>query len=214
MRRKSHKYMEIMIKKSHEGKNYLESGRISQKKKTRELLLATAKEMLVNGENISVEQVALEASISKATAYRYFSNKDILLKEASLQRGLIDKEDLFGEIDESDLKTRVEKLIEYHFEVLTTNEDVFRLYLGTVMQSSVRDKKNYSRGGKRILLIAEAILPLKKEVSEETFDKIVNAISLLMGIESVTILKDICGLENGSIQEMWKWMIQKIITNP
>ena len=113
MRRKSHKYMEIMIKKSHEGKNYLESGRISQKKKTRDLLLATAKEMLVNGENISVEQVALEAGISKATAYRYFSNKDILLKEASLQRGLIDKEDLFGEIDESDLKTRVEKLIQY-----------------------------------------------------------------------------------------------------
>ena len=91
------------------------------------------------------------------------------MRRRFLQRGLIDKEDLFGEIDESDLKTRVEKLIEYHFEVLTTNEDVFRLYLGTVMQSSVRDKKNYSRGGKRILLIAEAILPLKKEVSEETF---------------------------------------------
>jgi hypothetical protein len=29
----------------------------------------------------------------------------------------------------------------------------------------------------------------------------------------VTILKDICGLQNGSIQEMWKWMIEKIIIN-
>ena len=108
----------------------------------------------------------------------------------------------------------LKKLIDYHFEVLTTNEDVFRLYLGAIMQNSVRDKKNYSRGGKRILLIAEALLPLKKEISKETFDKMVNAISLLMGIESISILKDICGLENGSIQEMWKWMIQKIITNP
>ena len=203
-----------MRKKSHKKEDYLESGRIGQKRKTRELLLATAKKMLVKGENISVEQVALVAGISKATAYRYFSNKDILLKEASLQRGLMDKDDLFGDIDVCNLNARIEKLIDYHFEVLTTNEDVFRLYLGAIMQNSVRDKKNYSRGGKRILLIAEALLPLKKEISKETFDKIVNAISLLMGIESISILKDICGLENGSIQEMWKWMIQKIITNP
>ncbi|MDC3242126.1 TetR/AcrR family transcriptional regulator [Flavobacteriaceae bacterium] len=203
-----------MRKKSHKEEDYLESGRIGQKRKTRELLLATAKKMLVKGENISVEQVALVAGISKATAYRYFSNKDILLKEASLQRGLMDKDDLFGDIDVCNLNARIEKLIDYHFEVLTTNEDVFRLYLGAIMQNSVRDKKNYSRGGKRILLIAEALLPLKKEISKETFDKMVNAISLLMGIESVSILKDICGLENGSIQEMWKWMIQKIITNP
>ncbi len=203
-----------MRKKSHKEEDYLESGRIGQKRKTRELLLATAKKMLVKGKNISVEQVALVAGISKATAYRYFSNKDILLKEASLQRGLMDKDDLFGDIDVCNLNARVEKLIDYHFEVLTTNEDVFRLYLGAIMQNSVRDKKNYSRGGKRILLIAEALLPLKKEISKETFDKMVNAISLLMGIESISILKDICGLENGSIQEMWKWMIQKIITNP
>ena len=203
-----------MRKKSHKEEDYLESGRIGQKRKTRELLLATAKKMLVKGENISVEQVALVAGISKATAYRYFSNKDILLKEASLQRGLMDKDDLFGDIDVCNLNARIEKLIDYHFEVLTTNEDVFRLYLGAIMQNSVRDKKNYLRGGKRILLIAEALLPLKKEISKETFDKMVNAISLLMGIESVSILKDICGLENGSIQEMWKWMIQKIITNP
>jgi AcrR family transcriptional regulator len=203
-----------MRKKSHKEEDYLESGRIGQKRKTRELLLATAKKMLVKGENISVEQVALVAGISKATAYRYFSNKDILLKEASLQRGLMDKDDLFGDIDVCNLNARIEKLIDYHFEVLTTNEDVFRLYLGAIMQNSVRDKKNYSRGGKRILLIAEALLPLKKEISKETFDKMVNAISLLMGIESISILKDICGLENGSIQEMWKWMIQKIITNP
>ena len=203
-----------MRKKSHKKEDYLESGRIGQKRKTRELLLATAKKMLVKGENISVEQVALVAGISKATAYRYFSNKDILLKEASLQRDLMDKDDLFGDIDVCNLNARIEKLIDYHFEVLTTNEDVFRLYLGAIMQNSVRDKKNYSRGGKRILLIAEALLPLKKEISKETFDKMVNAISLLMGIESISILKDICGLENGSIQEMWKWMIQKIITNP
>ena len=203
-----------MRKKSHKKEDYLESGRIGQKRKTRELLLATAKKMLVKGENISVEQVALVAGISKATAYRYFSNKDILLKEASLQRGLMDKDDLFGDIDVCNLNARIEKLIDYHFEVLTTNEDVFRLYLGAIMQNSVRDKKNYSRGGKRILLIAEALLPLKKEISKETFDKMVNAISLLIGIESISILKDICGLENGSIQEMWKWMIQKIITNP
>ena len=160
-----------MRKKSHKKEDYLESGRIGQKRKTRELLLVTAKKMLVKGENISVEQVALVAGISKATAYRYFSNKDILLKEASLQRGLMDKDDLFGDIDVCNLNARIEKLIDYHFEVLTTNEDVFRLYLGAIMQNSVRDKKNYSRGGKRILLIAEALLPLKKEISKETFDK-------------------------------------------
>jgi hypothetical protein len=54
MRQKFHEGKKIMIKKSREENNYLELGRISQKKKTRELLLATAKERLVRGENISL----------------------------------------------------------------------------------------------------------------------------------------------------------------
>jgi len=200
-----------MRKKSHKQDKNMDSGRIAQKMKTRKKLLLAANKMMIQGEEISVEQVAKEAGVSKATAYRYFSDKEILQREASLDNKSEDKDDLFSEFSPDDLNGRINKLLQYHFDILTKNENEFRLYLSAVMQDSVQNKKNYSRAGRRILLTEEALISLKKNKSTEEFDKMVSAISVILGIESITILKDLCGLENDKILETWKWMIDRIV---
>jgi len=200
-----------MRKKSHKEQRNIETGRIAQKMKTRQVLLATANAMMLEGKELHIEEVAKEAGVSKATAYRYFSNKDILQQEAFLHKKSEDKEDLFSNSDKDDIKARIEILIKYHYNVLTKNEIEFRLYLSAALKDSVQNKLNYSRAGRRVLLIEEALISLKETKTKTQFNKIVSAISIILGIESITILKDLCGLENKNVLGIWRWMIHKIV---
>lgn len=201
-----------MRKKSHDGKLFLDAGRIKQKMKTREKLLDAANAMLVEGSAISIEQVAKRAEVSKATAYRYFSSKDVLQKEASLHTQSERKEELFADIGADDLPGRIDKLIDYHYELFTNNEAEFRLFLSAVIKESVQHSDNNTRAGRRIILTEEALKPLQQTTPKPEFDKMVSAISVVLGIESLTVLKDLCQLENAEILETWKWMINKLIS--
>src|SRR4051812_1635269 len=61
---------------------YEQTGRAAQKGRTREALIAAARELVANGETPTVEHAAEAASISRTTAYRYFSSQRALLGAA------------------------------------------------------------------------------------------------------------------------------------
>ena len=58
--------------------------RANQKRRTRKDLLQAGARLLKQGRRPSLEEVAEEALVSRATAYRYFPGVDALLVEASL----------------------------------------------------------------------------------------------------------------------------------
>src|ERR671932_2450337 len=58
---------------------YLHTGRTSQKTRTRDALIAAARQLLAKGVTPTVEEAAAEASIGRTTAYRYFPNSRALL---------------------------------------------------------------------------------------------------------------------------------------
>src|SRR5829696_8937728 len=58
------------------------TGRVNQKARTRHALIAAARELLIQGDTPSVEDAAAAATISRATAYRYFPNQRSLLAAA------------------------------------------------------------------------------------------------------------------------------------
>jgi AcrR family transcriptional regulator len=190
----------------------LNKGRIAQKLKTREALVGKANELLKKGSLVSIEQTAKEAGISKATAYRYFTNLDSLKREASLQLKAEQPETLFSGIGTNDLAGRLKRLIEYHYHLFIDNEDEFRLFLGSVVTESVSNRGVNQRGGRRIAMIREALEPLKGKCKKAEIDHMINALSLVFGIESIIILKDLNGLSNDAILQNWKWTVKKITT--
>jgi AcrR family transcriptional regulator len=189
----------------------LDKGRIIQKLKTREALISKANELLKQGIEINVELVAKETGISKATAYRYFSGTDALKREASLQLKAKTNDDLFTDLSDNDLPARIERLIDYHFKLFTENENEFRLFLSSVIGESVIQKNSQLRAGRRVALIREALKPLQKSLSETVFDNMVNALSVFFGIESITVLKDVCKLNNDAILQTWRWAVNRIV---
>src|ERR1700730_991798 len=58
------------------------SGRRDQKRRTRDALIAAARQMIADGVTPTVDGAAEAASISRTTAYRYFPNQRALLVAA------------------------------------------------------------------------------------------------------------------------------------
>ena len=58
---------------------YLRTGRTGQKARTRDALIAAARQLLAKGMTPTLEEAAAEASIGRTTAYRYFPNSRALL---------------------------------------------------------------------------------------------------------------------------------------
>src|SRR5258708_20227767 len=61
---------------------YEQGGRTNQKHRTRNALVAAARELVAQGVTPSVEEAAALAAIARATAYRYFPNQRALLVAA------------------------------------------------------------------------------------------------------------------------------------
>ena len=90
---------------------HLDLGRTSQKARTRRDLLAAARRVLDRGQTFSVNAVADEAAISRATAYRYFSDPDALMLEAVLDGQFATPEEVVG--DAEDTRERVHRVQRY-----------------------------------------------------------------------------------------------------
>ena len=71
-------------------------GRPNQRSRTRKDLLRAAARLMKAGRNPTLEEVAEEALVSRATAYRYFPGVDALLVEAALDVAMPTGEELFA----------------------------------------------------------------------------------------------------------------------
>jgi hypothetical protein len=118
---------------------------------------------------------------------------------------------LFADIPKENVAGRLSRLIEYHFELFIQNETEFRLFLGSVINDSVKNKNAPSRAGRRVALIEEALEGKRESVDKITFTRMVDSLSLIFGIESITVLKDLCLLDNDGVLGTWKWLTNKIV---
>src|SRR6186997_15482 len=66
---------------------YEVNGRVHQKRRTRDALVAAARDLVAGGAMPTVEAAAEAASISRTTAYRYFANQRELLVAAHPETG-------------------------------------------------------------------------------------------------------------------------------
>src|ERR1700751_1453622 len=73
--------------------------RIEQKDRTRQDLLKAAASLMQQGRIPKLAEVAEEAMVSRATAYRYFSSDEALITEAAIHGQTPTAEHLFADYD-------------------------------------------------------------------------------------------------------------------
>src|SRR5437868_4501399 len=103
------------------------AGRGNQQLRTRKDLLAAAARLIHEGRKPSLEEVAEAALVSRATAYRYFPNLEILLAEAAIDIATPDGADLFAHDNSVDVEARLEKAEAAIARAVRDNEPALRV---------------------------------------------------------------------------------------
>ena len=172
------------------------------------LLLETAMDLIRDSGHIpSVAEVAVRSRVSRATAYRYFPSRSALVT------AVIDSS--LGPVrafasDDPDGRRRVHELFVQTFPRFKEFEPQLRaaaqlsLEQWALERAGLLEEEPYRRGH-RVRILQHAIEPLAPSMSPAIRDRLHRALSVVYGIESYTILKDIWGLPNREVERIALW---------
>ena len=181
---------------------YLHTGRTSQKARTRDALIAAARQLLAEGVTPTVEEAAAEASIGRTTAYRYFPNSRALLAATFPE---IEMDSLLGDDPPEDPLARLEIVAEGLTRQLFEYEPELRAQLRLVLEGEpVGSDSLPLRRGRRIGWIEEALSPLRGRMSEGELRRLVLGIGATLGIEAFVWLTDMAGLSREEAVEVMR----------
>lgn len=169
-----------------------EAGRVLQKARTRDALVAATRQLLRDGVTPSVEQAADAARVSRTTAYRYFSSQRELLAATfpHLEGG-----SLLGDDPPADVRARVALFAEKMTQSILANEAEMRAMLRLSLDPQVPLHEVALRQGRRQIWVADALAPLRRSLPKSRFERLTLAIAATAGIESFVWLVDVGGVD-------------------
>lgn len=185
---------------------YESHGRTGQKSRTRTALVTAAREMVANGQTPTVDRAAAAASVSRATAYRYFPNHGSLLAAAHPETGT---QSLLGDDPPADPAARLDVVIRAFTTLIVETETQQR----TMLRLSLEDRLEHTgddhaplplRQGRAIGWITEALEPLRGQLTDEGLRRLVLAIRSATGIEALVWLTDMAGLSRDEAVDLMR----------
>jgi AcrR family transcriptional regulator len=185
---------------------YEESGRTAQKTRTRNALLAAARDLLaLNGEVPTVEDVAAAASISRTTAYRYFPSQAALLAAAHPE---IDRTSLLPPEAGDDPAERLAVAASAFTDRTIETEPQLRAALLLSLKPPAPAAQPSLRRGRAIGWFEDALAPLLPRLGQQGVRRLAIAIRSAVGIEALVWLTDIAGLTRNEAAELMHWTAQ------
>ena len=185
------------------------TGRVRQKARTRDALIQAARELLARGTTPTVEEVAAAASMSRATAYRYFPSQAEMLVATYPEIG---KASLLGQNPPADAAERLEIVTEELARTAIEHEAELRAMLRLSLEVDAPKRGDLPfRVGRRITWIADALSPLRGQVPESELSRLVLAIASAVGIDALVWLTDIAGLSRPEAAEVMRWSARTLL---
>jgi AcrR family transcriptional regulator len=188
---------------------YEDGGRTAQKRRTRDALVAAARDMVAAGVTPTVDEAASMASISRTTAYRYFPNRRVLLVAAHPETGATT---LLPVNAPDDPAARLELVVRSFTRLIVETEAQQRTMLRLSLEADPAERAALPlRQGRAITWIGEALTPLHHELSDTEFRDLVLAIRSVIGIEALAWLTDVGGLSRNQAVELMCWSARSLL---
>src|SRR5579875_3321924 len=174
---------------------YESTGRTRQKQRTRQALIAAARDLITAGREPAVEDAAAAAGISRTTAYRYFPNQRALLLAAH---------------PPGDPAARLDAVIDAFTRLVADTEPQQRTMLRLSLEPDPDSESLPLRKGRAIGWIDEALAPLRGQLTPGELRRLVLAIRSATGIEARVWLTDIAGLTGPQATQLQRWTARAI----
>jgi len=186
---------------------YESAGRMNQKRRTRAAIKAAAAELLRQGTTPTVAQVADAALVSKSTAYRYFPSQEALLAEVMLDEAIAtEMEAVFSAAQTPGTAgERLDAVVQADHALVTRHEMAFRTALRAMLLPDAEGEALPRRPGNRLRYIGDALEPLREQLGDDRLERLVMALAMCVGMESIMVTKDICGLPDDDAKAVKRW---------
>jgi AcrR family transcriptional regulator len=188
-----------------------EDRRLNQKARTRQAIVDAGRRLLGRGITPTVAQAATEAHVSRATAYRYFPTHDALLVEITgVTPAVVPVEDLVGNLESDDVEERLLTLFDRFNPIVISEETRMRRALLVYLDTWFRAQGDQNavtgtvREGRRMRWLDEVLRPVSDLPGDE-YRRLRAALALTLGIDSIVIMKDVCGLNDHDGLEVLRW---------
>jgi AcrR family transcriptional regulator len=161
----------------------------------------------------SVAEVAARSKVSRATAYRYFPSRSVLIT-AVIDRSLEPVRSFKSKAPDG--RTRVRELFVQTSPLFKQFEPQMRAALQLALEhwalerAGLLEEETYRRGH-RVRILEHAIEPLAPLLQPAVRDRLHHALSVVYGIEPYVILKDIWGLRDREVERTALWMADALI---
>ncbi len=190
--------------------------RRNQKARTRAAIVAAAKTLLERqGVAPTVAEAAAEAGVSRATAYRYFPTQETLeLEIADVSPAVAAIEAAVAEPPSGDVEARLLRLLDQFNPIAIAEEEHFRRALWVYQDTWLRSRRAGGeppavREGRRMRWLDHVLDPL--DLPEARKRRLRAALALTIGMDSLVVLKDVCGLDDDEALKVLRWTAATIL---
>jgi AcrR family transcriptional regulator len=167
---------------------YEATGRTNQKHRTRDALVAAARELVAKGVTPTVDEAAAAASISRTTAYRYFQTRAALLAAAHPETAV---SSLLPKQPPDDVHERLRIVVRGYLRIMIDTEPQLRTMLRLSLGADPGELP--LRRGRVITWIEDALEPLREQIGAAAVRRLAIAIRSATGIEAFGWLVDVAG---------------------
>ncbi|MBL7499708.1 TetR/AcrR family transcriptional regulator [Frankia sp. CNm7] len=191
-------------------------GRAAQRRRTRKAIVDAATELVAKGEEPSVTDIARAADVSRRTIYTYFPSIEQLLLDATLgalSSTHVDAPMAAAPMDTDDPAARTVKMIDAltraTADFLPLGRKMIRLTVETPEPERSDDQPR--RGYRRVEWIERALEPLRDRLGQDAHERLVSALTMIVGWEGLIVLRDVRGLAPEQERAVVAWAAQTLI---
>jgi AcrR family transcriptional regulator len=178
-----------------------EPGRAAQRRRTRKAIVDATASLLAAGGDPSIADIAAAADVSRRTIYMYFPTLDQLLLDATAGAMNTDVDAVLAGTTEADPRARTELLVNTLCDTIGSSLPLGRKLIKLTVDAppaATAPKRGYRRVG----WIEQAVGPLRETLGRERFDRLVSALSLVLGWEAFVVLYDVRGLDDAQARRV------------
>jgi AcrR family transcriptional regulator len=189
-------------------------GRPNQRTRTRKDLLQAAARLMKQGRTPTLEEVAEEALVSRATAYRYFPSVEALLVEAAVDVAVPEPGELFQDEASRDPVVRLQRVETALYDMILANEPLLRTMLAHNIQQGIQGDENGKlprRQNRRTPLIEAALEPVRDQFKPGVLKALTRALALIIGPEAAIVVKDVLRLDDADARKVKSWAIRALV---
>ncbi|MER6584040.1 TetR/AcrR family transcriptional regulator [Nonomuraea sp. NPDC001023] len=191
-------------------------GREAQRRRTRKAIIDAAIRLSAGGATPSIDEVAAAADVSRRTVYTYFPTLDHLLIDATagaindppVEQALADPA-LAGD-PAARVDALIRTLLEHSPQSLPLGRRLIRLTVDPPVGGSP-GATGPRRTQRRVGWLEQACAPLRDTLSEEAFQRLISALTVVVGWEAQIALRDVRGLDAEAERETVRWAARALV---